>query len=36
LVPAKVLPSTLQHGPELYTAFRDKQDGCIKAVIEPN
>ena len=26
---------TLEDGPELYTTFRDKQDGCIKAILRP-
>ena len=26
----------LQDGPELYTTFRDKKDGCIKVVLNPN
>ena len=26
----------LQRGPELYTTFRDKTDGCIKVVLKPN
>lgn len=26
---------SLQDGPELYKTFRDKQDGCIKAVLKP-
>jgi threonine dehydrogenase-like Zn-dependent dehydrogenase len=25
----------LEKGPELYTTFRDKQDGCIKVVLKP-
>jgi hypothetical protein len=24
----------LEHGPEMYKAFRDKQDGCIKVVLK--
>lgn len=27
--------ATLEEGPELYKAFRDKQDGCIKVVMKP-
>jgi threonine dehydrogenase-like Zn-dependent dehydrogenase len=26
----------LEEGPEMYRVFRDKQDGCIKAVLKPN
>jgi len=26
----------LEQGPELYEAFRDKKDGCIKVVMTPN
>ena len=26
----------LEHGPEMYKTFRDKQDGCIKVVMNPN
>ena len=26
---------TLEDGPDLYKAFRDKQDGCIKVVLKP-
>jgi threonine dehydrogenase-like Zn-dependent dehydrogenase len=25
----------LERGPEMYTTFRDKQDGCIKVVLKP-
>jgi threonine dehydrogenase-like Zn-dependent dehydrogenase len=25
----------LEHGPEMYKTFRDKQDGCIKVVLKP-
>ena len=25
----------LERGPELYKTFRDKKDGCIKAVLKP-
>lgn len=25
----------LEHGPELYKTFRDRQDGCIKVVLKP-
>jgi threonine dehydrogenase-like Zn-dependent dehydrogenase len=25
----------LARGPEMYTTFRDKQDGCIKVVLKP-
>jgi threonine dehydrogenase-like Zn-dependent dehydrogenase len=28
--------ATLEQGPELYKTFRDKQDGCIKVVLEPH
>jgi threonine dehydrogenase-like Zn-dependent dehydrogenase len=27
--------ATLEEGPELYTTFRAKQDGCIKVVMKP-
>ena len=26
----------LEQGPEMYKTFRDKQDGCIKVVLQPN
>jgi threonine dehydrogenase-like Zn-dependent dehydrogenase len=26
----------LEEGPELYRTFRDKEDGCIKVVLQPN
>jgi len=26
---------SLEEGPEMYTTFRDKQDGCIKVVMKP-
>jgi threonine dehydrogenase-like Zn-dependent dehydrogenase len=26
---------SLDDAPELYTTFRDKQDGCIKVVLHP-
>jgi threonine dehydrogenase-like Zn-dependent dehydrogenase len=26
----------LERGPEMYTTFRDKQDGCIKVVMKPH
>jgi threonine dehydrogenase-like Zn-dependent dehydrogenase len=25
----------LDQGPEMYKAFRDKQDGCIKVMLQP-
>jgi threonine dehydrogenase-like Zn-dependent dehydrogenase len=25
----------LEQGPEMYKAFRDKQDGCIKVMLQP-
>jgi threonine dehydrogenase-like Zn-dependent dehydrogenase len=25
----------LEAGPELYRTFRDKQDGCVKVVLQP-
>jgi threonine dehydrogenase-like Zn-dependent dehydrogenase len=25
----------LEKGPELYKTFRDKEDGCIKVVLQP-
>jgi threonine dehydrogenase-like Zn-dependent dehydrogenase len=25
----------LEQGPEMYRTFRDKQDGCIKVVLQP-
>ncbi|UOK70895.1 zinc-dependent alcohol dehydrogenase [Ancylobacter polymorphus] len=27
--------ASLEDGPDLYTTFRDKQDGCIKVVLKP-
>jgi len=28
--------SSLADGPELYTTFRDKKDGCVEVVIRPH
>ena len=25
----------LEHGPEMYKTFRDKQDGCVKVILQP-
>jgi threonine dehydrogenase-like Zn-dependent dehydrogenase len=25
----------IDRGPEMYTTFRDKEDGCIKVVLKP-
>lgn len=27
--------ATLKQGPKLYESFRDKEDGCIKAMMRP-
>ena len=27
--------ATLEDGPDLYKRFRDKEDGCIKVVMQP-
>lgn len=27
--------AALEHGPEMYKTFRDKQDGCVKVVLKP-
>jgi threonine dehydrogenase-like Zn-dependent dehydrogenase len=27
--------ASLEQGPELYKAFRNKEDGCIKVVMKP-
>ena len=26
----------LQQAPEMYKTFRDKQDGCVKVMLQPN
>jgi threonine dehydrogenase-like Zn-dependent dehydrogenase len=28
--------ASLEEGPDMYRAFRDKEDGCIKVVLKPN
>ena len=27
--------ATLEQGPDLYKTFRDKQDGCVKVMMQP-